>query len=53
MTIDILPVFIKSVVFHHVGLSWMIETKDQYKFAVDDNFIELCTGGPWFNQTKF
>ena len=24
---DILPVFIKSVVFHNVGLSWMIETK--------------------------
>ena len=28
--IDILTVLIKAVVFHHVGLSWMIETKYQY-----------------------
>ena len=28
--INILPIFIKGVMFHHVGLSWMIPTKDQY-----------------------
>ena len=31
----------------------MIVTKEQNKFAVDDNFIECCTEGPWFNQTIF
>ena len=29
VTICILTVYIKAVVFHHVGLSWMIETKEQ------------------------
>ena len=38
--IDILPVFIKAVVFYHVGLSWMIETEQKYKFSVEENFIE-------------
>ena len=39
-TIYILPVFIKAVVFHHVGLSYMIETKDKYKSSVEEYFIE-------------
>ena len=37
--------------FHHIGLSCMIETKDQYTFNVEGKFIEWCTGGPWFNET--
>ena len=39
--------------FNCVGLFWMIETKEQYKFTVDDRFIECCKGGPWFNQRIF
>ena len=39
----ILLVFIKSAVFHHVGISWMIVTKDKYNFAVDDHYEE------WFS----
>ena len=35
---EILPVFIKTVVFHHVGFSWMIETKDKIHFAVDEQY---------------
>ena len=50
--IDILPVFIKAVVFHHDGLLYMIENKEKNKFAVDDRFIEWCTVGPWFNLKK-
>ena len=50
--IDILPVFIKDVVFNHVGLSWMIETKEKYKFVVDEHYIEWCTVVPCFNQEK-
>ena len=30
--------FIKAVVFHHVGLLWMIETEEQYNFAVDEHY---------------
>ena len=40
VTIDILPVFIKYVVFHNVDLLWMIETKEKYSFAVEEHFIE-------------
>ena len=50
MTIYILPVFNKAVVFHRVGLLWIIETKEKYKFAVDEYFREWCRGGPYFNQ---
>ena len=50
VTIYILPFFIKAVVFHNVGLLRMIKTKEKYKFAVDEHYIEWCTGGPFFNQ---
>ena len=45
--------FTKSVVFHHVGLSWPIQTKEQKKFAVEEQFIEWCTVGKWLNETNF
>ena len=41
--IEFYPGFIKSIVFYHAGLSWMIEIKDQYKIAVEYHFIEWCT----------
>ena len=53
VTIDILTVFIKDSVLHHVGLSWMIETKYQYIFSVEEKFTEWCTGGLWFYKTIF
>ena len=37
--------------FHHVGLSWMIETKAQCHFILDENYEEWFTGSPWFNET--
>ena len=43
--------FIKSVVFHHVGLSWIILKKDKCDFSVDKNFPCWCTGGLWYNTT--
>ena len=49
----ILPVFIKSIVFHHVGLSLMIEMEEQYDSSVDEHNEEWCTGGPWFNEIFF
>ena len=30
-----LTYFIKVVVFHHVGLSWMTQMKEQHIFALD------------------
>ena len=28
----------------------MIQTEEQYEFAVEAHFIEYFTGGPWFNE---
>ena len=35
-TIYILPFFIKTIVLYHVGLSWMILTKEQYEFSAEE-----------------
>ena len=51
--VQILPVFIKAFVLHHVGLSCMIETKEKYYFSIDDHYTIWFTGGIWFNQTIF
>ena len=53
VTVDILSVFIESVVFHHVGLSCLIETKDQYDFTIDKTFPHWCEVGPWYNTTTY
>ena len=44
---DIITIFIKDVVFFHVGISWMIQSKK--KKIADDNFSLWCEGVPWFN----
>ena len=51
--IDTLSVFIKAVVFCHFGLSLMVETVYQYRFFVEEHFIDWCSGGPCFNETSF
>ena len=38
-TRDIFPVFIKAVVFDHVGFFWMIEAKEQYEFSIEEHSI--------------
>ena len=53
VTIYTIPVFIKAVVFHHVGSSWMIKTKGKYDFSVDAHYALWCTVWPWFNQIVF
>ena len=39
--------------FHHDGISWMIQTKGKYHFAVDEQYKEWCTGRTWFNGKFF
>ena len=48
---EILPVFIKDVVFYHVCLSYMIESNEKYTFAIEEKFMELCTLLPCFHGT--
>ena len=40
----------KTVVFHRIGLSWMILIKEQYAFFVEENSIEWCTRRAWFYE---
>ena len=47
--ISIFPVFIKPIVFHHVGISWKVETEEQYNFSIDEHFPCWSAGGPWYN----
>ena len=49
----IIPVFIKSVLSHNFGLSCMIQTKEKFYFAVDENFPRWCKYEPWYNATIF
>ena len=37
--------------FHHVGLWWLIETKDHCDFSFDEHCPCCCTGGPCYNTT--
>ena len=53
VTIYILQVFIKDIVFHHAGISWMIKTREQYDSAADEHFPCWCSGGSWYNTTIF
>ena len=46
-------IFIKSVVFHHVGLSWMIQTKEKIEFYADEIVSHCCKYEPWYNTTNF
>ena len=41
---QIFHIFIKAVMFHYVGLTWMIEMEEKFYFAVDEHDEEWCTG---------
>ena len=36
------PVFIKVVVFHHVGILWLIQTKDNIEFDGENICAHWC-----------
>ena len=36
--------------FHHFVILWMIETKEQHPFAVNECYKKWCAGGPCFDE---
>ena len=50
---EILPVFSKAGMFHHVGISRMYLIREQINFAADEHYGEWCTGGIWFIEKIF
>ena len=51
VTKDIITVFIKAVVFNHVYLPWLIQTKEQNLFGADEEFLCWCKYGTQYNTT--
>ena len=45
----IIPVFIRAILFHRVGILWMIQTKEKIDFSDDENLSCWCKYGPWYN----
>ena len=39
VTIYTIPVFIKAFVFHHVGISWLLQKNYRIDFDVDEKFL--------------
>ena len=50
---DIIPVFIKAVVFLHVGLSWMIKIKEQIEYFCSYKKSGLCKYGPCYDTNIY
>ena len=48
---EIITVFVKDVVFHHAGLSWIIESKYQIKFNIEYQYPNLIENRHWYNTT--
>ena len=45
--------FIKAIVFCHVGISCMIEMREQYNSSVEEQYSEWCTWDKLFDETIF
>ena len=43
--------FIKAVLFHHIGISWVIATKEKINFSFYEQYGNWCTVGIWFYDT--
>ena len=47
---DHIIVFIKSIVFQQVGISWLIQTSKATEFKFEKEFLVWVKKGPWYNQ---
>ena len=36
---------------HHVGMLWIIETREQLQYYMDKHNSEWITCGPWYNTS--
>ena len=54
VTKDIIRVFIKAVfVFHHIGISWLLQAKEQIELDVDETCAHWCKYVPCNNTTIY
>ena len=50
---ETIPVFVKSVVFQNIGISWIIESKELVKFIIEEQCCSCIVNGHWYNTTFF
>ena len=39
--------------FQHVGISWLIKSKDQFKLSIEEQCCSWVGNVPWYNTTIF
>ena len=47
----IITTFVLNKMLHHVGMLWIIETREQLQHDLDKKKSEWMTGGPWYNTS--
>ena len=48
---DTITQFLLNTMLHHVGMSYIIETDQQFKYYIDKHNPYWITGGPWYNTS--
>ena len=46
---DIITLFVLNKLLHHIGMSWIIETHEKFKYDMGKNNPDWITCGPWYN----
>ena len=47
---EIITKFVLNSIFHHVGVSWIISSKEEMKYIIDEsNHQYFLDKGPWYN----
>ena len=48
---DIITNFVLNSMLHHIGMLWIIETREQLQYDMDKHNSEWITRGPWYNTS--
>ena len=48
---EIITTFVLNTMLNHVGMLWIIENHEELKYDMDINFLDLLTGGTWYNKS--
>ena len=48
---DIITTYVLNTMLHHVGMLWIIETREKLQYDIDKHNSEWMTGGSWYNTS--
>ena len=49
----VITVFVTNVVFRHIGIYWIIKSKEELKFDIEHCRPNWVINGPWYNINFF